>query len=102
MHEKGLGAHAKSTVSYYTGGGCPAFTATVGVDDEIADYGSVVFVVLADGKELYRSPVQTGTSSPVEASAALGGAQYVDLVVEDAGNGNAGDHADWGSAKLTC
>ncbi|MEU7895794.1 NPCBM/NEW2 domain-containing protein [Nonomuraea sp. NPDC049152] len=102
VHPKGLGAHARSVVSYYTGGGCSAFTATVGVDDEIPGYGSVVFAVIADGKEVFRSATLTGTSAPVTTNASLAGAQYVDLVVEDAGDGNAGDHADWASARFIC
>ncbi|MFD1936684.1 NPCBM/NEW2 domain-containing protein [Nonomuraea mangrovi] len=102
VHAKGLGTHAPSTVSYYAGGRCGSLTATVGVDDEIPDYGSVVFKVVADGKAVYTSPVLTGTSVPVPVTAELTGAQYVDLVVEDAGNGNTGDHADWASARFTC
>ncbi|MEV2272239.1 NPCBM/NEW2 domain-containing protein [Nonomuraea africana] len=102
VHAKGLGVHAPSKVSYHTGGACSAFTATVGVDDEIADYGSVVFSVLADGKEVYRSPTLTGTSAPVAVSADLKGAAYVDLVVGNAGDGNGGDHGDWASARFSC
>ncbi|NRQ30995.1 DUF5110 domain-containing protein [Nonomuraea sp. NN258] len=102
VHDKGLGAHAKSTVSYFLGGACTSFTATIGVDDEIPGYGSVVFAVVADGEQVYRSGTLTGASAPVEVTADLKGAQYVDLVLEDAGNGNAGDHGDWAAARFTC
>ncbi|MGV9306821.1 NPCBM/NEW2 domain-containing protein [Nonomuraea sp. NPDC003727] len=101
VHAKGLGAHAPSRVSYHTGGACSAFTATVGVDDEV-QAGSVTFAVLADGKEVYRSPTLTGAAQPLEIAADIKGATYVDLVVGDAGDGNGADHADWASAAFTC
>jgi NPCBM/NEW2 domain len=36
-YPKGLGVHAASDVGFYLGGRCTAFTATVGVDDEVGN-----------------------------------------------------------------
>lgn len=102
VHAKGLGAHARSSISFALGGTCSTFTATIGVDDEVAASGSVVFRVLADGQEVYRSLTLTGSSTPVSISPSVAGAQNVELAVDDAGDGNGADHADWASAAFTC
>lgn len=101
-HEKGLGVHADSRVSYYLGEACTRLTAVLGVDDEIPDYGSVRFSVVGDGASLYRSDVLTGLSDPVSLDLDVGGVNYLDLVVDGAADGVSGDHADWASARLTC
>jgi beta-galactosidase len=32
----------------------------------------------------------------------LAGVRQLDLVIDDAGDGNGSDHADWAEARLTC
>lgn len=102
VYAKGLGAHAPSTVRYFTGGKCSSFTADVGIDDAQKTLGSVAFTVLADGKSVAASPVMRASSATHALSADITGAQYVDLVVDVAGDGNGNDHADWAEAKFTC
>ncbi len=99
---KGLGVHANSDVKVYLGGHCTTFTASVGVDDETAGAGSVTFSVLADGKALTTTPVIHGYQAATSLSVDLTGAQVLDLVVGDGGDGNAHDHSDWGGAQITC
>lgn len=99
---KGLGVHAPSEVSFYTGGRCSAFTAQVGIDDESGDRGSVGFEVWADGKQVAASPAVTGADAPKAVSAPVTGAQTVRLVVTDGGDGIDYDHADWADAKFQC
>jgi NPCBM/NEW2 domain len=36
VYAKGLGVHADSDVAFFLGGNCSRFTATVGIDDEVA------------------------------------------------------------------
>ncbi|MFG2828307.1 NPCBM/NEW2 domain-containing protein [Streptomyces sp. NPDC048434] len=100
--EKGLGVHAPSEVSFYTGGRCSVFTAQVGIDDESGDRGSVDFEVWADGKRVAVSPSVTGTDAAEAVSAPVAGAQTVRLVVTDGGDGIDYDHADWADAKFQC
>ncbi|MFF8787681.1 NPCBM/NEW2 domain-containing protein [Streptomyces sp. NPDC015125] len=99
---KGLGVHAPSEVSFYTGGRCSVFTAQVGIDDESGDRGSVGFEVWADGKQVAASPSVTGTDAAKAVSAPVVGAQTVRLVVTDGGDGIDYDHADWADAKFRC
>jgi alpha-galactosidase len=99
---KGLGAHAFSDVRYGLGGTCSTFTATVGVDDEAGSLGSVVFQVFVDGVVRYNSGVMTGATASNSVSVSLTGANELRLVVTDAGDGAASDHADWADARIAC
>ena len=98
---KGLGVHAASDLRYVVPSGCSAFTASVGVDDEVGTNGSVVFQVLADGAVVFDSGVMTGASATRQVSVSLAGVAQLRLVV--GGNGVVDyDHADWADAKLAC
>ncbi|MDR7275732.1 glycoside hydrolase family 2 TIM barrel-domain containing protein [Catenuloplanes atrovinosus] len=99
-YEKGLGAHAYSSVLVDLGGTCTRFRSDVGVDDEAS--GSVEFEVWADGTLRARSGVVTGAAAAVRLDVDITGARQLDLRVTDAGNGNGSDHADWAAARLAC
>ncbi|HEU5427903.1 MAG TPA: beta-galactosidase [Actinocrinis sp.] len=99
---KGLGVHANGDVKIYLGGHCTSFTASVGVDNEVGGSGSVTFSVVADGKALTTTPVMRGHQAAANLTADLTGAQVLDLVVGDGGDGNASDHSDWAGAQITC
>ncbi|MER5968087.1 endo-alpha-N-acetylgalactosaminidase family protein [Streptomyces sp. NPDC002057] len=101
-YAKGLGSHAPATVRYFLGGRCTSLTAEVGVDDVQTSRGSVRFTVLADGAEKVKSPVLKATDTAWSLTADVTGASYVDLVVDDGGDGNGNDHADWGAARFHC
>ncbi|MFJ8300429.1 endo-alpha-N-acetylgalactosaminidase family protein [Streptomyces sp. NPDC094447] len=101
-YAKGLGTHAPSTVRYYLGGRCTSLTAEVGVDDVQTSRGSVRFSVLADGAAKATSPVLRAADAAWSLTADVTGADYVDLVVDDGGDGNGNDHADWGGARFHC
>ncbi|GAB4141665.1 MAG: NPCBM/NEW2 domain-containing protein [Planctomycetota bacterium] len=92
--ERGVGTHADSEWTIELGGKARSFTASVGVDDE-ARRGTVVFVVLVDGREAYRSPIARGGEMPRRVEVDLAGASRLTLLVEDAGDGIDYDHADW-------
>ncbi|QKW10288.1 NPCBM/NEW2 domain-containing protein [Streptomyces sp. NA04227] len=100
--EKGLGAHADSSVEYYTAGRCDRVTAQVGLDDETGDKGTVTFEVRADGKTVARTGVLTNAQAAQEITADVAGARTVTLVATDGGDGNDSDHADWADLKINC
>jgi len=58
--------------------------------------------VLGDGVELFRSSQLTRHSDPVQIDVDVRDVHYLDLVVDRAGDGIFGDHADWASAQLAC
>jgi len=61
--EKGLGVHSDSKVVYKLDGEYSVFKASIGLDDEIGNGGSVNFQVWADGVMLYQSGKMTGERS---------------------------------------
>jgi hypothetical protein len=101
-YSKGLGVHAPSDIRFQLGGACTAFRATIGVDDESASAGSVVFQVWADGAKLFDSGIMRGTSAGRAIDINVTARAELKLVVTDAGDGSSSDHADWGLARLLC
>ena len=108
--KKGLGVHANSELVYTLDEQCSRFSAKVGLDDEIdrqSKYGSVVFRVFADGKEVFNSGVMRGNSKTKTVNVNVSGAKRLRLVVGTAEKkGERGydwfDHANWADAKLRC
>ena len=98
----GLGTHAAGKVLVYLGGRCTRLTATVGVDDEVGNSGSVKFTVYADGTKKTETPVLLGSGGPAGIDIDTRGAQLIELVTSDGGDGNSGDHGDWADAKVRC
>ena len=98
--EHGVGTHAKSTYQLTLNGNGEKFTATVGVDDETAKRGSVVFSVVGDGKTLWQSGILRGGDAGKVANVDLHGVKSLELVVGDADDGIDYDHADWADAQI--
>jgi hypothetical protein len=99
--EKGIGMPTNSEIEFELNGTYASFSALVGIDDEYNNKESIAeFVVLGDGKELWRSG---GMKKP-------DGARVVKVDVKDVRRlmlrvrreGEGGRiHADWGDARLT-
>lgn len=101
QYPKGLGVHSRSSVTYRLDGKYRRFQATIGIDDETAGKGSVVFEVLLDGMSAFKSSPLTGTSAPVAIERLnLAGARLMTLRVDYAASGDIQDHADWCDAVL--
>jgi glucose/arabinose dehydrogenase len=101
-YTKGLGAHAASDVRYSLAAGCTRFRSDVGVDDEVAAKGTVVFQVYTDGAKLYDSGTMTGSSATKTIDVDVSGKTELQLVVTGSGDGIDSDHADWAAARIDC
>lgn len=101
-YPKGLGAHAASSIRYYVGSQCSAFTAVIGIDDFQKLKGQAVFSVLGDGNSLYTSPVMKGGAAAQTITVPLNGTKYVDLKVAISGANNGNAWSDWANAKFLC
>jgi alpha-galactosidase len=99
--EHGFGTHANSILRIALRGKAERFTATVGVDDEVGQRGSVVFKVVGDGKTLWESGVLRGGDAAKEASVDLHGVNKLLLLVGDAEDDINYDHADWADARIS-
>jgi alpha-glucosidase len=103
VYPKGIGMHATGALSVELGANCTAFTAMVGLDDEVTSgIGTVRFQVFGDGALLAETGVVTGNDAGVELAADVTGVEVLRLVAHEATNGKNFDHADWGDAKLVC
>ncbi|MCA9240230.1 MAG: NPCBM/NEW2 domain-containing protein, partial [Planctomycetales bacterium] len=97
-YAKGLGVHSYSEVTYDLSGQYTRFVSDIGIDDEAN--GTVVFRVLGDGVELYNSGTMAGTTPTKTVDVEVLGVNELKLIVEENGDGNGMDHADWADAKL--
>ncbi len=98
LFPRGLYAHAKSTHTWDLGGKWKSLTGHAGLPDG-HDGGSCVFVVKADGEELWRSSkTEPGTLRPFNVK--VEGVATLELTVEDAGDGIGSDWGCWFSPEL--
>lgn len=97
----GLSSHAEGLIQIELKGGSQSFHAMVGLDDDAAGRnGSVVFSVLADKKEVFKSPVMVYGTKAVKVDVNLKGVKQLALLIEDGGDGTSYDHGDWADAFI--
>jgi glucose/arabinose dehydrogenase len=97
----GLGVHAPSEVRYHLAGQCAGkFVAAVGLDDAVAERGSVAFQVFLDDTMVYDSGLKRGSDGRENVVVDLAGSQQLRLVVTDGDDGNDDDRAVWGAARV--
>ena len=97
----GIGVHANSELTFKLGKAFKTFQAVTGIDSHSGNAGSVTFWVLGDGKELYKGPVVRGADAePREVSVSVEGVDELTLKVDDAGDLDLGDMANWAAAQL--
>src|SRR5512137_2213787 len=97
--EHGVGTHAISELRLDLAGGTDRFLGFVGVDDA-AGGGTLSFQVWADGQERFDSGVMKPGDAAKPVDIDLHGVKTLVLQVEDAGDGNGCDHADWAEARF--
>jgi hypothetical protein len=102
-YAKGLGTHAVADIRYTVPADC-TLSARVGIDDEVDPSSASVVFEVWDGTttRLYQSPVKRAGDAATAVLVPLGAVTNLRLVVGDAGDGIAYDHADWGDAKIVC
>lgn len=100
----GVGTHALSRILLRLDGCAQRFKAFVGVDDGSDQAGSVRFAVV-DGSnpnqphELWSATHKKG-QAPLEVDVDISRVRWLLLLADGAGDGIAGDHADWCHARL--
>lgn len=98
VFSSGIYAHAPAIHKYDLGGKWKTFTGTCGLGQN-AD-GSCVFVIKADGKQLWRSKMIKSAKQPAF-KVDVTGKQSLELIVEDGGNGNGSDWGLWLEPQLS-
>jgi len=99
VYPRGIGMHAPGRRTWMLEPGWKALRGFVAVDDSVLRLparGSVVFRVLLDGVERWRSPVVRGGEGPLPLPELdLAGARELALEVGDAGDSAVADRAAW-------
>jgi hypothetical protein len=91
-YDSGLYGHAISTFTFDLGGKWKILKSAYGLQDE--HYGSVIFVVRGDGKELFRSErIADHRLQRLEVNVTE--VKQLELIVENAGDGNSNDWGVW-------
>jgi hypothetical protein len=100
-YESGIGLPRNSEVEYELKGMCDTFSAIVGIDGGSNDQASEEFLIMGDGKELWRSGVLKKADGPKTVKLNIAGVHRLILRVNAGPAGGGGDQADWVDAKLT-
>jgi alpha-galactosidase len=100
--EKGLGVAAPSALLYRLGPACTTLRASIGVDEDQAELGTMVFEVWSDNENLYRSAVKTGLEEAEEIAVDVTGRSRIKLRVTNGGDGSARDRGAWADARVEC
>lgn len=98
LHESGIYAHAPARHVYRLGGGWRRLRGECGLPTQPG--GTVVFVIRTDGREVFRSPT-LGPGRTASYDVDLSDVTILELVTEDAGDGNGSDWGAWLSPTLS-
>ena len=98
---RGIGSHANSSLTLDLQGKGQRLIASVGADEgKKTNPGSVEFLVVGDGKTLWKSGVMKGGEPAKRVDVELGGVKRLELRATDGGDGVDSDHADWADARI--
>src|SRR5262249_30671003 len=104
-YESGIGARSNLEIEYDLKGLFDTFSALVGVDDGTTNQNaSVEFVVLGDGKELWRSGTMKKSDGAKQLQIEIAGVRHLVLRITGSGEGQGPQArllADWVDAKIT-
>jgi hypothetical protein len=101
VYRKGLGVCSRSVLEYDLGEKYRTFAATIGLDDAAGPTAGVDFLVIADGKEIFRKSMAR-SSKPESVLLPMSGVKRLRLEVGYGEDGMSfGDYADWADARVT-
>lgn len=95
IYKSGIGTHAPSTIVYDVPENADSLITYAAVDDEVFDFGSVIFRIYGDDVLLWSSMVALGSDRyPQKAAISIAGIKRVKLVADPNGIDQY-DHVDW-------
>lgn len=98
----GLGTHAQSNICYALGAGYERLTGLAGVADSAWPNVRMRFRILADGRELFASPLLEKNDAAVPFDVPLKGVHELLLEAVATGDSHHGGHFSWVDTKLYC
>ena len=99
VFDQGLGLAAGMRLTYDLDGDFELFTAMIGIDAETNRRGDCEFVVLGDGRELFRQRVR-GRDEASLIKVDVSGVRELTIAVDPGKDLDISDHANWAEASL--
>ena len=96
---KGIGTHSNSKILYSLNRMFNRLKAKAGIDDETKGKGSVIFIIKGDDKILFKSKL-VKANEIIDIDINITGINKLSLIIDNGGDGNDNDHADWVDIKL--
>jgi hypothetical protein len=100
-YERGLAATPNSEIEFDLKGLYDQFSARVGQDNSSGGGEGLEFLVLGDGRELWRSGALQKTDGPKQAQVNISGVHRLVLRVNGPGGRRSRQQADWAEPKVT-
>lgn len=102
IYQNGIGVHGKSKLTFRLEGKFKVFYADVGIDGRLEKEGSVIFQVLGDGRELFKSPLVRGkpAGGGLAVQVPVEGVKELTLVVDPTDDLDQADVANWGAVRV--
>ncbi|NIG56822.1 NPCBM/NEW2 domain-containing protein [Chitinophaga sp. Cy-1792] len=104
QYDRGVGTHAESVFRIQLDGKTISFKAKAGLDDSAPEHelkqASAEFMVIGDGKVLWRSGIMHAREKAKQVNVATKGIRSLILYVDHTGDGIVGDRADWVDASF--
>lgn len=97
--DRGVGVRSYARLVYDIDRQFQTFAATIGIDASTRGLGDCEFVVLADGREIFRQRVR-GTDEPRPITLSVDGVRRLAIVVEYGEDLSLSDIANWADARL--
>src|SRR6185369_8882720 len=97
----GIGLPRNADAEYELKGGYEFFSASVGMDDGNNDQATAEFIVIGDGKELWRSGILKKADGAKSLKVNIAGVRRLILQVKAGPTGGGGDQCDWVNARLS-
>ncbi len=98
--DRGLGTQSRTLLAYRIEPGDRRFQALLGVDERAGPSGSVVFRVLVDKVERFKSQPLSHRDAPQAVDVDLAGGKFLILDTDFGERGNIRDFANWVEARL--
>jgi hypothetical protein len=99
IFDKGIGVHARSSLTFAAGKKYDTLAAVIGIDAAAGGKGDCVFVVLGDGEQVFTKRVK-GSEPPQDIQVDIARYDQVTLLVEPGADLDLADHANWCDARF--
>jgi hypothetical protein len=99
VFDKGIGVHARSTLSFAADRKYDVLAAVIGIDAQAGGKGDCVFTVLGDGQSLFMRRIK-GNDPPQDLNLDISRCEQVTLLVEPGEGLDLADHANWCDVRM--